>query len=103
MGLGDWLIKRTAKSTANSMGKYVKSGLYGDGIDSLRAWSMTRSNSMKLLSMIDTMTSISLPSGAVEATTVARVLFDFEMGIESGSLSSQVDHEIRLIFKKELG
>ena len=53
MGLGDWLIKKIAKSTANSMSKYVKSGQYDDEISSLKACVLTRKDSARSLSLID--------------------------------------------------
>lgn len=102
MGLADWLIKKTAKSTANSMGKYVNSGQFGNKMDSLRVWSSTRSKSMELLFMIDNMLSSPFTRD-MTAAELAHILFNLEMGIKPDSLSSNVTQEIRLIFKNELG
>lgn len=94
MGLGDWLIKKTAKSTANSMSKYVKSELYGDEISSLKAWVSTRRNSAHAIMLIDM-----LHEQGVPAYIIGNSLFNSEMGINESSLKSSVNKDISEIFK----
>lgn len=94
MGLGDWLIKKTAKSTANSMSKYVRSELYGDEISSLKAWVSTRKNSANAIMLIDM-----LHEQGVPAYIIGNSLFNSEMGITESSLKSSVNQDISEIFK----
>ena len=94
MGLGDWMIKKTAKSTANSMSKYVKSGRFGDEISSLKAWATTRKDSNRMVSIIDM-----LFEKGVSPHLIGHTLFNLEMGINDDSLKPSVSQDISEIFK----
>lgn len=94
MGFGDWMIKKTAKSTANSLSKYVNSGQYGDEISSLKAWVLTRRNSSRSLSLIDMLNEQGYPP-----YIIGHSIFNSEMGITESSLDDSVSLEIRKIFQ----
>jgi hypothetical protein len=103
MGLGDFLLKKTAKSTANSIAKYVNSGTFSDADEALKAWASTRRQEMHLVSLIDSLTDLTVANQRMAGTAqVAEALFYSEMDLEKSNLSPKVSGEIRDIFDKAL-
>jgi hypothetical protein len=105
MGLGNFLIKRTAKSTASSIAKYLNGGTFDTPDDALRAWASTRRNGSHLVMMVDGLANFSItPDKARIASTsdIAEALFYAEMDMEKSSLSPEVVNEIKSIFRTAL-
>lgn len=101
MGLGDYLLKKTAKSTANSISKYVNGGTFSTDDEALKAWASTRRNGMQLLMMVEQLANFSItPDGSRLASTpdIAKALFYAEMDIDENTLSGKVRSDIEKIF-----
>jgi len=101
MGLGDFLLKKTAKSTANSIAKYVNGGIFDDADEALKAWASTRRNGVHLVMLIDNLANFSItPDQARIAGTadIAQALFYAEMDIDQNSLTEKVRNDIDKIF-----
>lgn len=95
MGFGDYLVKKTAQSTAKSMALYANGGTYGDQISGLQAWSMSRKNSQPLLITIESISSLDFASVA----DIAESMFYTEMKISKSDQSTKLKTQIENIFK----
>jgi len=103
MGLGDFLLKKTAKSTANSIAKYVNGGRFGTPNDALKAWASTRRNGALLVMMVDDLArGIPHLNLKVKTDDIARSLFYTEMDVNQNNLSESVRTDIEKIFTDAL-
>jgi hypothetical protein len=100
MGLGNFLIKKTAKSTANSIAKYVNSGQFSNSDEAIKAWANTRRNSVHLIMMIEGLANFEIANARLADTAdIAEAMFYAEMDMEKDRLSLEVQDEISFIFK----
>jgi hypothetical protein len=102
MGLGNWMIKKTAKSTASSMSRYVKDPGFGGEMSGLKAWASTRRNKNDLLMFIDYSEENPVMGVEFSVWILAHSLFEMEMGIQPGQLKDDVSDEIMEIFRNAL-
>lgn len=101
MGLGDFLLKKTAKSTANSIAKYVNGGTFGSPDEALKAWASTRRNGVHLVMMVDGLANFSITPDKVRVAStadIAKALFYAEMDMDENSLSEKIRDDIANIF-----
>lgn len=99
MGLGDYFLKKGAKSTAKSIAMYVNGGAFENDDEALRAWASTRKHGVHLIMMIDGLAGFEIAGRRMSGTAdIAKALFYSEMDIEENSLSEKTRNEIEEIF-----
>jgi hypothetical protein len=101
VNLGNYLLRKTAKKTAESISKYVSSGTFDTDVGALKAWASTQRNSERLVIMIDSLDSLGIrydKESIVGTAHIAKTLFYAEMDIDEYSLSEKVRDDIKKIF-----